>query len=97
MAGGRGPKRRQKGRRPIWESERAIRPMRLGNAGGGIVSRRREQRRAVREMREDPSEPPCRGRFQTAVSCYGPMAGVVNVMVKRRGNLITSCVDEGDG
>ena len=25
MAGGRGPKRRQKGRRPIWESERAIR------------------------------------------------------------------------
>ena len=25
MAGGRGPKRRQQGRRPIWESERAIR------------------------------------------------------------------------
>src|SRR6516164_5918269 len=35
MAGGRGPKRRQKGRRPIWESERAIRPVRPGNAGGG--------------------------------------------------------------
>jgi hypothetical protein len=85
LAGGRGPERRQKGRRPVWESERAIRPMRPGNAGGGIVSRRREQRHAVREMRVDPSEPPCGGRFQTAVSCYGPMAAVVNVMVKRRG------------
>jgi len=32
----------------------------------------------------DPSEPPpCRGRLQTAISCYGPMAAVVNVMVKR--------------
>jgi hypothetical protein len=48
------------------------------------VSRRREQRHAVREMREDPSKPPCRGRFQTAISCYGPRAAVVNVMVKRR-------------
>jgi len=48
------------------------------------VSRRREQRRAVREMRVDPSEPPCKGRFQTAIACYGPMAAVVNVMVTRR-------------
>ena len=47
-------------------------------------------------MRVDPSEPPCRGRFQTAISCYGPMAAVVNVMVKRRDNLITSCGDERD-
>ena len=60
------------------------------------MSRRREQRHAVREMRVDPSEPPCRGRFQTAISCYGPMAAVVNVMVKRRDNLITSCGDERD-
>ena len=29
-------------------------------------------------------EPPCRGRFQTAISCYGPIAAVVDVMVKRR-------------
>ena len=36
-------------------------------------------------MRVDPSKSPCRGRFQTAISCYGPMAAVVNVMVKRRG------------
>jgi len=35
LAGGRGPERRQKGRRPVWESERAIRPWRPGNAGGG--------------------------------------------------------------
>ena len=55
------------------------------NVCGAIVSRRREQRHAVREMRVDPSEPPCRGRFQTAISCFGPMAAVVNVMVKRRG------------
>ena len=47
-------------------------------------------------MRVDPSKPPCRGRFQTAISCYGPMAAVVNVMVKRRDILITSCVDERD-
>jgi len=32
---GRVSERRQKGRRPVWESERAIRPMRPGNAGGG--------------------------------------------------------------
>jgi hypothetical protein len=25
-------------------------------------------------------------RFQTAISCYGTMAAVVNVMFKRRGN-----------
>ena len=42
-------------------------------------------RHAVREMEEGPPRPPCRGRFQTAISCYGPMAAVVNVMVKRRG------------
>ena len=46
------------------------------------VSRRREERHAVREMRVGPSEPPCRGRFQTAVSCRGPMAVVVNVIGK---------------
>ena len=32
---GRVSERRQKGRRPVRESERAIRPMRPGNAGGG--------------------------------------------------------------
>jgi hypothetical protein len=45
-------------------------------------------------MRVDASEPPCRGWFQTAISCYGPRAVVVNVMVKRRGILITSSGDE---
>ena len=33
-----------------------------------------------------PSKPPCRGSFQTAISCYGLRAAVVNVMVERRGN-----------
>src|SRR5512133_3040507 len=35
LAGGRDPERRRKGRRPVWVSERAIRPWRPGNAGGG--------------------------------------------------------------
>ena len=35
-------------------------------------------------MKVGPSEPPCRRRLQTAISCFGPKAGVVNVMVKRR-------------
>jgi hypothetical protein len=29
------------------------------------------KRHAVREMKEDPSEPPCRRRLQTAMSCFG--------------------------
>jgi hypothetical protein len=33
--GDRVPERRQKGRRPVRESERVVRPMRPGNAGGG--------------------------------------------------------------
>lgn len=32
---GRASERRQKGRRPVWASERAIRPRKPGNAGGG--------------------------------------------------------------
>jgi hypothetical protein len=37
---------------------------------------------AVREMREGPSKPLCRERLQTATSCCGTMATVVNVVVK---------------
>jgi len=37
---------------------------------------------AVLEMKEDPSEPACRSRLQTAVSCCRPMAVVVNVTEK---------------
>ena len=39
---------------------------------------------AVRKMKEGPSESLCRERLQTAIGCYGPMAAVVNAMVKRR-------------
>ena len=54
------------------------------------------ERHAVREMEDvDPSEPSCRRGLQTAMSCFGTMAGVVNVMVKRRG-LTASCMNEGD-
>src|SRR5882762_4437399 len=39
-------------------------------AVGSCVKKTRE-RHAVREMKEDPSEPSCRGRLQTAISCFG--------------------------
>ena len=38
---------------------------------GGCV-RKTRNRHAVRKMKEGPSEPPCRRRFQTAISCFGP-------------------------
>ena len=36
----------------------------------GCVMKTRK-RHAVREMKEGPSEPLCRGRLQTAMSCFG--------------------------
>ena len=51
-----------------------------------VVLRRRHKRHAVREMKVGPSRSPCRGRLQTAISCFGLRAAVVDVMVKRRGN-----------
>jgi hypothetical protein len=39
---------------------------------------------AGRALALSQPKPPCRGRFQTAISRYGPMTVVVNVMVKRR-------------
>jgi hypothetical protein len=38
---------------------------------GGCV-RKTRNRRAVRKMKVGPSEPPCRRRLQTALSCFGP-------------------------
>ncbi len=54
-------------------------------AGGakGCVKKMRK-RHAVRKMKVGPSEPSCRGGLQTAMSCFGQKAAVVNVMVKRR-------------
>jgi hypothetical protein len=40
------------------------------SAVGSCVKKTRE-RHAVRKMKEDPSEPSCRGRLQTAISCFG--------------------------
>jgi hypothetical protein len=49
----------------------------------GVVSRTRSSERdAVSEMKEDPSEPACGSRLQTAVSRCRPMAVVVNVTEK---------------
>jgi hypothetical protein len=60
----------------------------------GCVKKTRE-RHAMRKMKEGPSEPPCRRRLQTAMSCFGRKAAVVNVMVKRR-DQIASCEVQGD-
>ena len=46
--------------------------------------RKTRKRHAVREMMVGPSESLCRERFQTAVSCFGPMTAVVNVTEKAR-------------
>ena len=48
----------------------------------GVVSRMRDKRNAVPEMKEDPSEPAYRRGLQTAISCCRPMAVVVNVTEK---------------
>ena len=39
---------------------------------------------AVRKMKAGPSEPPCRGRRQTTISCFDRKVAVVNVMEKAR-------------
>ncbi len=53
-----------------------------GGVAGCVKKTRR--RHAVRGMKEGPSESSCRRGLQTAVSCYGQNAAVVNVTVKRR-------------
>ena len=40
------------------------------------------ERAAVPEMKAGPSEPASKSRLQTTVSCFGPMAEVVNVTEK---------------
>ena len=37
----------------------------------GCCVKKTRERHAVRKMKEDPSEPSCRGRLQTAISCFG--------------------------
>ena len=55
---------------------------------GGVVSRTCSQERdAVSEMKEGPSEPAYRSRLQTTVSCCCPMAMVVNVTEKAQRRL----------
>ena len=56
----------------------------LPQPDGGDCVKKTRNRHAVRKMKVDPSEPPCRRGFQTAISCFGPKTAVVNVMVKRR-------------
>jgi hypothetical protein len=37
----------------------------------GCCVKKTRECHAVRKMKEDPSEPSCRGRLQTAISCFG--------------------------
>ena len=66
----------------------AIRTEHLADVGPTIPARvcvkKTRKRHAVRKMKVGPSELLCRERLQTAIGCYGPMAAVVNAMVKRR-------------
>ena len=48
----------------------------------GVCVKKVCKHHAVREMKVDTSEPPCRGRPQTTISCFGRKAVVVNVMEK---------------
>src|ERR1700756_113812 len=61
---------------------------------GHCVKKTRE-RHAVRKMKEAPSEPSCRGRLQTAISCFGqkPRWGT---LWSKGVTLITSSMDERD-
>ena len=54
------------------------------------------ERHAVQEMKEDPSEPSCRGGLQTAMKLLRSKAAVVNVMVKRRDVDHVRYMDERD-
>src|ERR1700688_267281 len=42
-----------------------------GESALGRCVKKTRERHAVRKMKEDPSEPSCRGRLQTAISCFG--------------------------
>src|SRR6202051_2800860 len=42
-----------------------------GESTLGCCVKKTRERQAVRKMKEDPSEPSCRGRLQTAISCFG--------------------------
>ena len=59
-------------------------PVAVGEAGA-LCQEDAKSVMLYEKMRVGPSEPLCRGRLQTAISCYGLRAAVVNVMVKRRG------------
>jgi hypothetical protein len=66
-------KSRPLGGRPQIDTElRAlIRRMSVENPLWGRCVKKTRERHAVRKMKEDPSEPSCRGRPQTAISCFG--------------------------
>jgi hypothetical protein len=77
----------------IWPINQAF--SRVSEAAGCYCAKKERELYAVRKMREGPSEPFYWERFQTATSCCGTMAAVVNVVVKRCGST-TSCVDKRD-
>src|ERR1019366_9128688 len=77
---------RQRGARPYPKNE--WRQPALGRC----VKKTRE-RHAVREVKEDPSEPSCRGRLQTSISCFGQKPRWCTLWPKGV-TLITASMDE---
>src|ERR1700732_1275461 len=61
---------------------------------GSCVKKTRE-RHAVRKMKEDPSEPSCRGGLKPAISCFGQKPRWRTLWSKGV-TLITSSMDERD-
>src|ERR1019366_471280 len=58
------------GKCALWETGGQTR-RNPGTENRGHCVMKARKRHAVREMKVGPSEPPCRGRLQTAGSCYG--------------------------
>src|SRR6516225_11042065 len=81
-----------RGSRPdLWEARGEIPRAYPAVKRRGCVKKTRK-RHAVRKMKEGPSEPPCRGRLQTAISCFGQKPRWWTLWLKGV-TKITSCGD----
>jgi hypothetical protein len=80
-------------RRKLDTAKTDLKPPRLCTPEGRVSCVKKTRRRhAVRKMKEDPSEPPCRGRLQTAMSCFGQKPRWWTSWLKGV-TMITSCGD----
>ena len=75
-------------------SVRRTGPVQCRERLGGCVKKTRK-RHAVGEMKDGPSESPCRRRLQTAMSCFGQKPRWLTSWLKGAA-LTASCMDERD-